>query len=220
MKRYSRSIATAAAAFFLLTATVPAFAATPSGASNYSSYYDYLQKYLQQYSKPAPTPTPTPAPKPTPAPVPKPTPAPSPAPTPTPSAGTPNYNAPVTAMEMQLVNLVNQERAKNGLQPLTIEMRIVKTARMKSQDMIANKYFGHQSPTYGSPFDLMKSQGVTYKNAGENLAGAATVARAHTLLMNSSGHRANILNPKFTKIGIGILQGGPYGLMITQHFIG
>ncbi|MCX8151507.1 MAG: CAP domain-containing protein [Archaeoglobaceae archaeon] len=121
---------------------------------------------------------------------------------------------------MQMVNLVNQERAKNGLQPLTIDMRIVKTARMKSQDMIAKNYFGHQSPTYGSPFDLMKSQGITYRSAGENLAGAATVERAHTILMNSAGHRANILSTKFTKIGIGIIKGGPYGLMITQHFIG
>lgn len=238
MKRYNRLIAIAATAIFLLTSAIPAFAAAPAEGS-----YEYWQNYMQQQygiklpaptttpkptPKPAPAPKPTPAPKPAPtpnpAPAPKPTPAPNPTPTPTPTpaptTGTPNYNAPVTSMETQMINLVNQERAKNGLQPLTIDMRIIKTARMKSQDMIAKKYFDHQSPTYGSPFDLIKSQGITYKTAGENLAGAATVDRAHTILMNSAGHRANILNPKYTKIGIGIIQGGPYGLMITQHFLG
>lgn len=216
MKRYNRLIAVTATTIFLLTSAMPAFAATPAVGS-----YEYWNNYMQQQygiKLPAPTTTPKPAPKPTPAPTPAPTPTPTPAPAP--ATGTPNYNAPVTSMETQMINLVNQERTKNGLQPLTIDMRIIKTARMKSQDMIAKKYFDHQSPTYGSPFDLIKSQGITYKTAGENIAGAATVDKAHTLLMNSAGHRANILNPKYTKIGIGIIQGGPYGLMITQHFLG
>jgi uncharacterized YkwD family protein len=119
-----------------------------------------------------------------------------------------------------MVNLVNQERAKVGVAPLQVDMRLVKLARMKSLDMINNNYFGHISPTYGSPFDMMKAQGITYNKAGENLAGASTVDRAHTVLMNSAGHRANILDPAFSKIGIGIIQGGPYGLMIAQEFIG
>lgn len=126
----------------------------------------------------------------------------------------------LTAEEQQMVNLVNQERMKAGLKPLTVDMRLTKLARMKSRDMINKKYFGHQSPTYGSPFDMMKREGIAYRTAGENLAGASTVIRAHELLMQSAGHRKNILNPAFTHIGIGIIKGGPYGTMFTQMFIG
>ena len=172
----------------------------------------WLSKYFNL--KPAngtnvPAPKPTPAP--TPAPEPKPTPAPAPAPAPT---------AGLTADEQKMVDLVNAERIAVGLPALKVDMRLVKTARMKSQDMINNNYFAHQSPTYGSPFDLMKSQGITYRTAGENLAGHQTVEGAHKGLMNSPGHRANILNKNFTHIGIGIINGGKYGKMFTQHFIG
>ena len=126
----------------------------------------------------------------------------------------------LTAQEKQMIDLVNKERTSRGLSALKVDMTLVKTARMKSNDMIAKNYFAHQSPTYGSPFDLMKSQGVTYRYAGENLAGAGSVESAHTNLMNSAGHRANILNVNYTHIGIGIVDGGRYGKMFTQHFIG
>jgi uncharacterized YkwD family protein len=186
-----------------------------------------ITKPTQKNPAPAPTPAPAPkpvpeekpapkpAPKPTPKPVPeeKPTPAPKPAPEEEPTAG-------LTAEEQKMVNLVNKERAAAGLPALKVDMRLVKTARMKSQDMIDNKYFSHNSPTYGSPFDLMKSQGITYRTAGENLAGHQSVESAHQGLMNSPGHRANILSEKYTHIGIGIIDGGPYGKMFTQHFIG
>jgi len=163
-----------------------------------------------------------PIPKPTPAPIPVPTPTPAPAPKPTPApvsipSGLPTV---LTAMEQQMVNLINQDRTKLGLKPLEVDMRLVKMARLKSQDMLTNNYTSHYSPTYGSPFDMMKSLGITYHTAGENIAGAGTVDRAYTNLMNSPGHRANILNPNYTKVGIGIIQGGPYGLMITQMFMG
>ncbi len=148
-----------------------------------------------------------------------------PAPTqPAPTKPEPTQPAPqpsgLTAEEQQMVNLVNAERAKAGLKPLAVDMRLVKLARMKSQDMINKNYFAHQSPTYGSPFDMMKKEGITYRTAGENLAGTNSVTRAHDLLMQSSGHRQNILNPAFTHIGIGIVKGGPYGMMFTQMFIG
>jgi uncharacterized YkwD family protein len=126
----------------------------------------------------------------------------------------------MTAKEQEMLNLVNQERAKAGLNPLEPDMELVKLARMKAQDMIDNGYFAHQSPTYGSPFDMMRSAGITYRTAGENLAGAGTVQRAHTALMNSDGHRRNILNPAFDHVGIGIIEGGPYGLMCVQMFTG
>ncbi len=119
-----------------------------------------------------------------------------------------------------MLALVNQERAKAGLKPLSVDMRLVNLARKKSQDMIDKGYFSHQSPTYGSPFDMMKQAGITYRAAGENLAGASSVQRAHELLMNSDGHRKNILSPNFTSAGIGIIKGGPYGMMFTQMFIG
>jgi len=181
----------------------------------------WLSKYFNvkpaagnvQTPKPEPAPTPAPAPAPEPKPTPAPNPAPAPQPTPAPTAG-------LTADEQKMVDLVNAERIAVGLPALKVDMRLVKTARMKSQDMIDKNYFDHQSPTYGSPFDLMKSQGITYRTAGENLAGHQTVDGAHKGLMNSPGHRANILNKNFTHIGIGIINGGKYGKMFTQHFIG
>lgn len=142
------------------------------------------------------------------------------APDPAASGQTTSPVAGLTADEQKMVDLVNKERTANGLKPLQVDMRLVNTARMKSQDMINKGYFDHNSPTYGSPFDQMKSQGITYKTAGENLAGNSTVEKAHTALMNSAGHRANILNANYTHIGIGIIDGGPYGKMFTQHFIG
>jgi len=126
----------------------------------------------------------------------------------------------LTAAEQQMLDLVNAERTKAGLQPLQADMQLTKLARMKSQDMINLGYFDHNSPTYGSPFDMMKQYGVTYKTAGENLAGNRSVQAAHTALMNSAGHRANILNSSFTHIGIGIVEGGQYGMMFTQMFVG
>lgn len=126
----------------------------------------------------------------------------------------------LTAAEQQMVDLVNSERTKNGLKPLQVDMELTKLARMKSQDMINLGYFDHTSPTYGSPFDMMKTYGVTYRTAGENIAGNQSVQAAHTALMNSAGHRANILNSNFTHIGIGIVKGGQYGMMFTQMFVG
>lgn len=129
-------------------------------------------------------------------------------------------SAGLTAAEQQMLNLVNQERAKAGLNPLQADAQLTKLARMKSQDMINKGYFSHNSPTYGSPFDMMKAYGVSYRTAGENIAGNQSVQAAHTALMNSSGHRANILNANYTHVGIGIVEGGPYGMMFTQMFVG
>ena len=119
-----------------------------------------------------------------------------------------------------MVNLVNQERAKAGVQPLAIEANLVQIARIKSQDMVNFNYFGHISPNFGSTFNLINSYGFRYTIGGENLAGALDVATAHQMLMNSPGHRANILEPRFNRIGVGIVRGGPYGAMFTQLFLG
>lgn len=136
---------------------------------------------------------------------------------------TPTNPAPstgLTADEAKMVNLVNQARTGQGVKALSVNSQLVTLARRKSQDMVDKNYFSHTSPTYGSPFDMMKNAGVKYSTAGENIAGAATVESAHQSLMNSSGHRANILNSSFTQIGIGIVSGSQYGKMFTQMFIG
>ncbi|WZL74161.1 CAP domain-containing protein [Clostridiaceae bacterium 35-E11] len=128
--------------------------------------------------------------------------------------------AKLTPNEEEMLRLLNGERTKNGLNPLKADMEITKVARLKSQDMIDKNYFSHNSPTYGSPFDMLKKFGVSYIYAGENLAGNPSVQNAHESLMNSEGHRKNILNPNFTHIGIGIKEGSKYGKMCTQMFVG
>ncbi|MGI6604792.1 MAG: CAP domain-containing protein [bacterium] len=169
-------------------------------------------------SKPQPpAPKPVPSPQPIPTPVPEPQPAPAPKPEPT---VPPESPAGLTKDEAQMLELVNQERAKAGLKPFVVDKGLVETARAKSRDMVENNYFGHISETLGSPFDQMSAAGISYRYAGENIAGAPTVAQAHNGLMNSPGHRANILSANFTRIGIGIVDGGPYGKMFTQQFAG
>lgn len=126
----------------------------------------------------------------------------------------------LTADEQKMLGLVNSERAKHGLAPLAISQKLAGVARLKAGDMVRNNYFSHTSPTYGSPFDMIRQSGISYHTAGENLAGASTVHLAHANLMNSSGHRANILSSSFKWVGIGIVDGGPYGKMFVQMFTG
>jgi len=122
------------------------------------------------------------------------------------------------AYEREVIRLVNAERAKYGLAALQEDAALTRTARMKSQDMRDNRYFDHNSPTYGTPFQLMKSQGISYRTAGENIAmGYATPEAVVNAWMNSSGHRANILNSSYTRIGVGYVESGNYW---TQHFAG
>lgn len=124
----------------------------------------------------------------------------------------------VTSYEQQVADLVNAERAKAGLPALKLNWELSRVARIKSQDMHDKKYFAHQSPTYGSPFDMMKKFGISYRTAGENIAqGYATPQAVMTGWMNSPGHRANILNSSFTQIGVGYFKDGNYW---TQMFIG
>ena len=120
--------------------------------------------------------------------------------------------------EQQVVDLTNQERAKQGLPALKVDLELSKVAREKSLDMQKNNYFSHTSPTYGSPFDMMKQFGISYKTAGENIAkGQRTPQEVVNAWMNSSGHRQNILSSNFTHIGVGYVAEGNYW---TQQFIG
>lgn len=125
----------------------------------------------------------------------------------------PNKPAPGTnvgtneSIEQEVVRLVNIERQKAGLAPLQYSEELSRVARIKSQDMADNNYFSHTSPTYGDPFAMMRSFGIQYRTAGENIAKGYTSAQSVVNgWMNSSGHRANILNPNFGKIGVGYVK--------------
>jgi len=129
----------------------------------------------------------------------------------------PNINATKT-VEVQVQQLVNQERSKAGLPALQMDWELQRTARIKACDMAENKYFSHQSPSYGSPFDMMKQFGITYKTAGENIAeGQRTPQEVMQAWMNSQGHRENILKREYTHIGVGYCEQGNHWV---QMFIG
>lgn len=193
--------------------------------TNFQSIWNMVQKKLEEKdakntstSDSTPAPKPAPAPAPTPTPKQAPAPQPQPAPAPTPTATTKND---INAFEMRVVELVNIERQKAGLAPLTVEPLLCKGAKAKSQDMVDEGYFGHTSPKYGSPFDMMKTFGVKYSAAGENIAsGQKTPEAVMNSWMNSPGHRANILSPKYTKIGVGYAHtpNGGYHHYWTQWF--
>jgi len=129
-------------------------------------------------------------------------------------------NVPVkeqASVEQEVVKLVNAERAKAGLAALQEDWELSRVANYKSQDMHDKKYFDHTSPTYGTPFTMMKNFGISYQSAGENIAmGQRSAQEVVTAWMNSDGHRANILNKNYTHIGIGYVADGNYW---TQMFI-
>jgi uncharacterized protein YkwD len=121
-------------------------------------------------------------------------------------------------LEQRMLGLVNQDRQAQGLQPLAPDPELTEVARRHSADMFARGYFAHETPDGLTPFDRMRAADVRFLIAGENLALAPTVSVAHTGLMNSPGHRANILRPQFGRVGIGIMDGGVRGLMVSQEF--
>lgn len=121
-------------------------------------------------------------------------------------------------LEAEMLRMVNQERLKNGLKALTLDTAMTKVARLHSKDMFARGYFSHYTPEKVSPYDRMEQAKITYIRAGENISLGPTLILSHNGLMNSPGHRANILKPNFGRLGIGIMDGGRYGLMITQDF--
>lgn len=120
--------------------------------------------------------------------------------------------------EEQMLALVNEERIAAGLEPLVMDPELVPVARAHSEDMFRNGYFSHESPTTGSPFDRINAAGISYVVAGENLALAPTLSIAHEGLMDSPGHRANILEPSFGRVGIGAINSPGRGTMYTQLF--
>lgn len=139
------------------------------------------------------------------------------------SSGSTSFNVSnltMTADEEMIFNLVNKARVNAGLSELTIDKELLRVARIKSQDMVDSNYFAHNSPIYGTPFQMIKNFGISYRSAGENIAGNSSVEAAFNAWMNSSGHKANILGNSFTHTGIGIVDSPKYGKIFTQMFVG
>jgi uncharacterized protein YkwD len=162
---------------------------------------------ISQPSTPSPAPQPQPAPRPNPAPAPQPKPAPAPAP----SANT-------AADEQKALALLNADRAANGLAPLRANAKLTSLAQFYAQDMINRNFFAHNNPEGQTPFDRMRARGISFGYAGENLAINSSVAGAERAFMNSPGHRANILNPHYTQVGIGVRYSRSGSVYVVQEF--
>ncbi|AIS52736.1 SCP-like extracellular [Thermoanaerobacter kivui] len=129
-------------------------------------------------------------------------------------------NNSLTKEENTLIELINKERTSRNLKALEVDENLCKVAKLKAEDMKENNYFSHNSPIYASPFDMMKKFGIKYYAAGENIALNSDVIKAHYSLMNSDGHRANILNPYYNKIGIGVVKNKEgNGVIVVELFI-
>lgn len=126
----------------------------------------------------------------------------------------------LTTDEQEVFNLINSQRTKKGLKALIIDKEAQNVARIKAKDMVDNNYFSHNSPIYGSPFDMLNSFKVSYKSAGENIAGNSSNSAAVNAWMNSAGHKANILNSSYNYTGIGIVSSPKYGKIYVQFFLG
>ncbi len=122
------------------------------------------------------------------------------------------------AAEQAMVTLVNKERTSSGIAAVAVDAAITKTAEAKSRDMFVRRYFSHYDPDGKNAADHLTAAGISYTIVGENIAYAPDVTTAHQGFMNSSGHRANILDPRFHRIGIGVIDNGIYGKMFTQEF--
>ena len=139
------------------------------------------------------------------------------------SSGNTNQNTQTSTLstdEQEVFNLINKQRTNNGLKSLKIDTEVQRVARIKAQDMVDNNYFSHTSPTYGSPFDMLKSFKISYKSAAENIAANSNNSGAVNSWMNSSGHKANILNSSYNYTGIGVVSSSKYGKVFVQMFIG
>lgn len=139
------------------------------------------------------------------------------------NTGTTDGNSNTTSLtndELEVFNLINKQRTNNGLSALKIDSEVQNVAKIKAKDMVENNYFSHNSPIYGSPFDMLKSFKISYKTAGENIAGNSSNSGAVNSWMNSSGHKANILNSSFNYTGVGVVSSPQYGKVYVQIFIG
>lgn len=126
----------------------------------------------------------------------------------------------LSAEEQKTLELINEYRTQNGLSKLKPFSELQEVAKLKAEDLVKNKYFAHTSPTLGTPFEMLKDNGVNYKIAGENLAGSPTPEKAVEAWINSTSHRENILEEKFEYTGIYVIESPVYGSIFVQLFIG
>lgn len=124
----------------------------------------------------------------------------------------------LTDNEAKMFDLINESRAKEGLEPYVIDEKLMKVAKDKAEDMITNDYFAHYSPTFGSPFEMLEKYSISYQSAAENIAGNSSVTGAHYAIMNSPSHKTNIMSTRYTNAGIGIANSDKYGMIIVQIF--
>lgn len=188
---------------------------------NYSLYYqpirtpdDYKNAVLNKpantvyYNNPAPVTQPQ-----------EPSEAPQAPPPSQPPQPLPQAPAELTSSEAKLFELINSARTGEGVKPVVIDLKLVEIARLKARDMIENNYFGHISPTYGSPGQMLRSFGVSFTSAGENLAKSGDVYKAHILLLNSTkGHREILLDPDYSKVGVAVVPQGSY-VIVVELFV-
>ena len=133
---------------------------------------------------------------------------------------TDNQTSSMNADEKEVFDLINKQRINNGLTALKVDNEVQRVARIKAEDMVQNNYFAHESPTYGTPFNMLNSFKISYKSAGENIAANSSNSGAVNAWMNSSGHKANILSSKYNYTGIGVVSSPKYGKIYVQMFIG
>ena len=207
----------------LLLSAVSALAETPSSQFGFRGW-PYRQTAAPcgaAISAPAATkaPTATKAPASTPRPTAAPTAKPTAKPTSTPISSGDYTTESTTMQEQKLLNLLNHDRAANGLPALPLDSELSRIARMKSCDMKQNGYFAHESPTYGNAASMLTRFGYSFAGVGENIAHHASVEKAEAAFMSSTGHRANILGSQWTKVGIGICIDNNGFVYVTQLLV-
>lgn len=131
---------------------------------------------------------------------------------------TPSTN--LTSQEMELLSLINAERQKNNLPDFQINEKLQNVARLKAEDLVQNNYFSHISPTYGTPFEMLKSNSINYKTASENIAGNSSLSDAVDSWLSSESHRKNILSKDYNYTGIAVVDSIAYGKIIVELFVG
>lgn len=122
--------------------------------------------------------------------------------------------------EKKLLSLINDERKKNNLSELIIDENLQNVARLKAKDLVENNYFSHISPTFGTPFEMLKNNGINYKTASENIAGNSSIEGAVSSWMNSESHKKNILSNEFNYTGLAVVDSIAYGNIVVELFVG
>lgn len=126
----------------------------------------------------------------------------------------------LTEDENELLTLINSEREKNNLSAFKIDENLQNVARLKAQDLVKNNYFSHISPTYGTPFEMLRNNQISYKTASENIAGNSSISGALDSWLNSDSHKKNILSNDYNYTGLAVVDSIAYGKIIVQLFIG